>query len=106
MTGAQAAGAGTGAVLGGVLSEALQHYAGYTIDPVSATAIVVSSIAAFGVIFHGVDKYGLRGIGIRVWRGAPTTAASATTTTPPAAAVASPPQQEGDPAAVAPTVKA
>lgn len=56
-------------MLGGILSEVLQHFAGYTIDPVSATAIVVALGAAFGVIFHGVDKYGLRGIGVRVWRG-------------------------------------
>lgn len=73
MTGAQAAGAGTGAVLGGILSEALQHFAGYTIDPVSATAIVVSLGAAFGAIFHGIDKYGLRGIAVRVWNGQPKT---------------------------------
>ena len=72
MTGAQAAGAGTGAVLGGILSESLQHFAGYTIDPVSATAIVVALGAAFGAIFHGIDKYGLRGISLRIWRGAPT----------------------------------
>ena len=56
-------------MLGGVLSEALQHWAHYTIDPVSATAIVVALGAAFGAIFHGVDKYGVRGIAVRVWRG-------------------------------------
>lgn len=62
MTLAQGTGAGLGAILGGVLASALQHWIGYTIDPAAATAIVVAMIGIFGVAGHAVATYGLLGV--------------------------------------------
>lgn len=69
MTGAQATGAGIGAIAGGVLSAALNRYTGYQLSTYDASTLTVSAIAVGGAIAHALVTYGVTGLGRIVWLG-------------------------------------